>query len=219
MKYLIILKNIPRPVAISMAVIAGALGLFLIVFIFLGGTQDREIDENARLKAELDQVTKSLNLSQGDYRFLSQNAAKYESILQTDRLVPHTRLNAVRQLDVIGRQRGLTSLNYSFASAPAQSAEAVKSQPTTGGYRVSVENIVLQVGAPLDTQIYGVMLDLAESFPGSAVIQSFSLHRTPSLSTADLEQLSHGLGQSLVSGEIRVVWRTAQANEPEGQKK
>lgn len=139
-------------------------------------------------------------------------------MLASDKLVPHTRVNAAQQLEALARQRGLESLNYNFIAAADQSLASVKSQPTTGGYKVSVENVELKLAASLDTPVYGFLMDLGDDFPGAVVIQSFTITRQPTVTDTAIDRLSHGLSSGLVNGEVKLIWRTAQAVE-EAKKK
>ena len=212
------LKLYPKHVLISAAVGLASLVLLVLSVVFVGGAlSDGEI-ENARLKAEQSELGKKLGTSSGDYKFAIDNREKFEAVLASEKLVPHTRVTAAQHLEALARQRGLESLTYSFAAAADQSLAAVKSQPVTGGYKVSVESVDLKLGAALDTPIYGFLMDLGDDFPGAVVLQSFTITRDPVVSDTAIDRLSHGLSSGLVNGEAKVIWRTAQAVE-EAKKK
>jgi len=182
MKYLAkirLLADLPRITALALVVIAGSLILFGILYPVLGGAEDGAQADNERLTREIRQAEKNLSQAKADYQFVVDNKDLYDNLIQGDRLIPHTRREAVRQLQTLAQQRGLSNLGASFAAAGDQSLKTVTSQPTSGQYRVSVENIELKVGAPLDTQIFEFVLDLAESFPGAAVVQYVEMQRAP----------------------------------------
>jgi hypothetical protein len=162
------------------------------------------------LKKDIEGTTKSISQVKEDTAFVIANQAKYEALLQGDRLIPHTRRAATQALESVARANGVTGLNYSIAAAAAAtSLQSAQSQPVTGGYRVSVENITIKIGAPLDGVIYKFMADITDSFPGAAVIQTVTLER------ADKgRSMGNGLASGeLVTGEILMSWRTAQAEE------
>jgi hypothetical protein len=218
MKYLAkirFLADLPRITLIALAVIAGSLVLLGILYPLLGGAQDNAQTDNQRLTREVAQAQRSVSQAKADHQFILDNKDTYDSLIQGDRLIPHTPREAVRQLQTLAQQRGLSSLGATFAAAGDQSLKTVTSQPTGGQYRVSVENIEVKVGAPLDTQIFEFALDLAESFPGAAVVQSIDVQRAPTIGEAMLDNVSQGQDSGIVSGDIKVTWRTAQANEPD----
>ncbi|TAK99535.1 MAG: hypothetical protein EPO08_16030 [Rhodospirillaceae bacterium] len=222
MKYLAKIRfiaELPRVTARALAVIVGSLILFGILYPLLGGAQDSAQANNQRLVGEIAQTEKNLSQVKTDHQFVLDNKDLYDSLLQGDRLIPHTRRAAIRQLQALALQRGLSTLGYSFAAAGDQSLKSVTSQPTSGQYRVSVENIELKVGAPLDTQIFEFVLDLAESFPGAAVVQYVEMQRAATIAEAMLDHVSQGQDSGIVSGDIKVTWRTAQANEPDKKSK
>jgi hypothetical protein len=207
------LKHFPKLVLISLAAGVASLLLLVLSVIFVGGALRDGQETNARLKAEQSDITTKLSTSSGDYKFAMDNREKFEAVIKSERLIPHTRVNAAQQFEALAKQRGLETLNYSFNAAAEQSLATVKSQPTTGGYKVSVETVDLKFGAALDTSIYGFLLDLNDDFPGAAVVQSFTLSRNPTVDDSTLDRLSHGLSSGLVNGEAKVIWRTAQAIE------
>lgn len=212
------LKYLPKHVLISAAVGFASLVVLILSVIFVGGALSDGEAENVRLEAEQTELSKKLGTSSNDYQFAVDNRQKFEAVIKSDKLVPHTRVNAAQYLEALAQQRGLETLNYNFAAVADQSLASVKSQPTAGGYKVSVENVELKLGAALDTPLFGFLMDISDSFPGAAVIQSFTLTRQPAISDVALDRLSHGLSSDLVTGEARIIWRTAQAvEEPKKQ--
>lgn len=207
------LKLIPKPVLISAAVAVVSLVGLVLSIIFVGGALSDGEALNIRLKNEQGEIGKKLGTSSTDYKFSVDNREKFEAILASEKLVPHTRANAAQQFEALARARGIESLNYGFAAAAEQSLSAVKSQPTTGGYKVSVENVDLKVGASLDSPVYGFLMDLSDDFPGAVVIQSFTMKREPTITDTAIDRLSHGLSSGLVTAEVKLLWRTAQAVE------
>jgi hypothetical protein len=203
-----VLTSLPRPVLISAATLAGVLAVFAILLPVLGGARDGAFAEHNRLNGEIARVNTAISQAKSDIEFVAANKEKFEALLESDRLIPHTRRAATMELESTARLNGVTSLSYNIAAAAAPtSAKAVSSQPTSGAYRVSVEDIAMKVAAPLDGSIYRFMTDLTDQFPGSAVVQSFSLSRGAKSGFGDLSS------QDSVAGDIEVSWRTAQAEE------
>lgn len=208
-----LLITIPRNVLISTIVLLVSALVFGASFHFLGGARDSAIAENARLTTEIQTAESGIIRAKDDYQYVVDHQADYEKLIKSDKLLPHTRRAAVVELQKVASQRGLTTLNYSFSAAAATSAQAVMAQPKSGTYRVSVETVELKVGAPYDGAIYGFISDVTEAFPGSAVLDSVSLARAQGLTDAALSAISSGQEAQLVTGEIRLSWRTAQADE------
>jgi hypothetical protein len=217
------LPDLPRSVALSVLVITASVVLFGISYFTLGEAHDEAIVTNGRLIAQVAKTQKDIGTAQDDFQYVTENQERFEALLQSDRLVPHVRRAAVRQMQTLALQRRLSALNYDFAVVGEKSAAAVGSQAPnqtapdgkSSSYRINVESVELKVGAPLDGQIYGFIQDLGKSFPGAAIVQSVELHRAPKVTQEMLTQVSRGEDSHLVNGEIRFLWRTAQANDSE----
>jgi hypothetical protein len=208
-----ILADIPRPVLISIAVMAVVLALFGVLTPVLGGARDGSFAENRRLQDDINRAKRDFVQVGTDADFVKENQLKFEELLQNGRLVPHTRRAAVVVLNEVAKANGLTALEYSFAAATAASPSAALSQPDNKAFRVSVEDIELRVGAPTDGPIYRFIAAIDKSFPGSVVLQSLTLSRAPTVTSGALALLSEGKDPKLVEGVLRVSWRTAQAQD------
>jgi hypothetical protein len=213
------LPDMPRKAAIGFGLVGTSLVLFVALFFTLGTWRDNAIQENADLKNNLAKSKANLEQSQTDVKFVSENRESYERLLQSDQLVPHTRLTAVRRMQEVAQIHGLTQLNYDFNTAADTSLTAVASQPTSGDYRVNVEAIKLNVGAPVDGKIYGFLYDVADNFPGAIVVQSVSLTRAPKVSSEMLDLVSQNQDSGLVKGEVLLLWRTAQSTDKKAEQK
>lgn len=207
------LPDMPDHVLRSLFVIGGALVLFLVLFFTLGSARDSAVNENAQVTNEAAQVKANLTQAKEDRDFVLKNKERYDALLSGDRLIPHTRLTAVRHIQEVALQRGLTDLKYDFTAAGNASLLAASNQPTAGDYHVNVETIKLDVGAPVDGKIYGFLADIAGSFPGAAVIQEVDLSRAAQVTSAMLDAVSRNEDAGLVKGQVILLWRTAQANE------
>ena len=214
------INDTPRPVLISIAVLLAGLVLFAILVPVLGGARDDAFAANSQLANEIERIKKSVTQSKTDQEYVANNSAAYEELLKGDRLVPHTRRAATVELENAARANGFTTLNYSIGAVSANSRKAVENQPTSDAYRVSVETITLNVGAPIDGAIYQFMAAINETFPGSAVIDTFSIKRAEVVDAKALSAVSRGgKDAQLVDGEISISWRTAQAKEkPDAEK-
>jgi hypothetical protein len=204
--------RMPRKVAVASIVMTLTLVAFAVLFFVLGGAHDDAMEANANLKKNLDQISRNAKQSKDDRQFILDNKEKYEALLGGDRLIPHTRRTAMAQMQSLALQRGLTNLSYNFTAAGERNAN-VAGPVITGGYKIQVEKVDLKVGAALDSQVYDFMLDLADSFPGSAVVEQFTLERAPDITTDALNMVSRGRDSGLVKGEVHFTWRTAQAQD------
>jgi hypothetical protein len=213
------LTDTPRPVLISLAVMLATVILFAVLLPVLGGARDQSFADNVRLKREIESARRSIKQSEEDKAYVEENAAAFEALQKSDRLVPHTRRAAIVRLESAARENGLTGFSYSIGSVSGASAKAVGVQPASDAYQVSVEGIQLKVGAPIDGSIYRFLADISDSFPGAAVIETFSLKRQDIISADALAAVSQGMDSKLVEGEIALSWRTAQRKDGEDKKK
>lgn len=211
-----VLVEIPRTVLIAVGVLIGTAVIYGLLAVYLGGALEEAIARNGRLKSEIQQTQNNIERARDDYAYVDEHKVAYEELLNSDRLIPHTRRAAAIELQRVARLRGITSLNYVFEAAPANSLVTVQAQPTSGNYRLSVENVRLTIGAPLDGPIYGFISDISQSFPGAAVVELVTLNRAPGISESAIAALSNGTNSGLVTGEIQMSWRTAQAEAKAG---
>lgn len=212
------LRNMPRKVLISLAVLLLSLVMLGGAFPLLGGASEDAETMGIRLKSEIDSTRKQITQALDDQKYVEEHVEEYESLMKSDRLVPHTRRAAVAELQKIATRNGIT-LDYTFQAAPPTSAAAAQSQPSNATYRVSVEQISLKVGAATDGAVYRFLEDLSDSFPGSAVTQTVRLARPPEISSGMLASLGQAGNPGIVSGEIAVIWRTAEAQEKKAETK
>src|SRR5690242_14604256 len=106
------LPDLPKHVAIATSIIVACLVLVGVLVPTLGAATDDAIADNARLTNQISQAKKDLTTVADDFKFVSDNKEKFEALLQGDRLIPHTGRTAVRQLQALALQDGLTGLNY-----------------------------------------------------------------------------------------------------------
>ncbi len=212
------LRNLPRKVLISLAVLVLSLAALAGAFPLLGSASEDADTMGVRLKGEIDTTRRQITQALDDQKYVEGHLQEFEDLMKSDRLVPHTRRAAVAELQKIATRNGVT-LDYTFQAAPATSAAAAQSQPATGAYRVSVEQISLKVGAATDGAVYRFLEDLSDSFPGSAVTQTVRLARPPEITSAMLGSLGQSGSPGIVSGEIAVIWRTAEAQEKKEEAK
>jgi hypothetical protein len=207
--------SMPRKVMISCFVLAGTLLMTLILVPTVGGLHGDILDTNTHLKTSIKKLSDNLATAKDDHQFLVDNHERYDALISSDRLIPHTRTVAMTQMQKLAIVRGLTTLNYNFK---LQGEGGQSTEKVMGGYRLHSEVVELKIGAPLDTQIYDFVTDLGESFPGAAVVEEVKLERAPALTTEALNAVSSGQESGLVKGEMTFAWRTAQAQEPDSSK-
>lgn len=217
MKRLLSAIDLPKPVLIATSVIVVVLILIAAAVPLLGGARDDAQMLTTRLNSELQGANSAIRQNREDVAYVTENVARYEALMKGPLLVPHTRRAAVAHLQEIARQYGLSRLNYSFTAAASNSLAAVQNQSQAGGYTVGVESIQVDVAAAVDGQIYRFFDDILTAFPGSIVIEQFTLSRNPFITEGDLALIAAGQG-GLVSGEARLSWRTAQAVQTEEKK-
>lgn len=208
-----ILESIPRQALQGICVLLGTGVLFILSAIFLGGARDDALMEGRRINDEITRITKSITQATQDVEYVEQNKDRYETLMKSDKLVPHTRRAALTAMREAAAPHGLeNSLNFTFSAANASSLESASSQPTSGAYRVNVETITLTVSAPYDGAIYRFLDDVTTTFPGSLALESLKLSRAAEVNESELSQISQGTGR-LVTGDIVLSWRTAQKEE------
>jgi hypothetical protein len=207
------IPDLPKPVQISVAVIGGSLVLFVLLALTLGVAASSADDDVIKLRAELQTMQRNLNQSKTDYEFVLANQQRFEALMASDKLIPHTRRTAVRRMQALAQESGLSALNFNFQAAGALAPEAVAQQPKSNLYRVYVENIELSLGAPLDQGFYSFIAGAFDSFPGSMVVTDLEMERAPVINAEALNKVSRGEDSGLVVGKIKYSWRTAQQNE------
>jgi len=195
------LQNLPKKVLTALGVIVGALVIFGLSVSLLGVARDDANIENSRLKSEIARVNSAITTAKVDQEYVTQNTPRYEQLLKGERLVPHTRRVAVLALEEKARAFGLSGMNYSVeAAAASNSLQAAAGQPTSGAYVLSLQDIKIDIKAPLDGAIYRFVDDIASTFPGAAVVRDTVLSRGATAKDG-------------VTGLIILSWRTAQAQE------
>jgi hypothetical protein len=214
-----LLNLAPKPVLISAAVLVFAALMFAILVPVLGGARDDAVALGQKLASDISGARTKVATLIADQQYVAEHLEEYEALLASDKLVPHTRRAAVVALTQAATAHGVTGLNYSFVAADALSRAAVASQSSSGGYTVAVETIDLKIDAPLDGPVYRFLADIMETFPGFLTVNSLTLARAPEISGAALAAVSAGAPSELVTGEISLSWRTAQADKSSGAEK
>ncbi|MDX2144086.1 MAG: hypothetical protein SFV19_12075 [Rhodospirillaceae bacterium] len=209
------LPTLPKKVNVSLAVIGAALLLFVLLLPTLGAATSETENAVRRLTSDMSQTRGNLKQSKEDYDFVVANKDRFETLMKSDKLIPHTRRAAIRQMQAHAFEFGLTTLNYNFQAAGAQTPQAVANQPKSDDYRVYVEQIELTVGTPLDQNLYSFIAAIHDDFPGSMVVTNVELDRAPNVSTEALNLVSRGQESGLVKGKIVYTWSTAQQNKPD----
>ncbi|MBL8642496.1 MAG: hypothetical protein JNK21_01075 [Rhodospirillaceae bacterium] len=207
------LPALPKIVLISVSVIGAFFVFFVLMYFTLGSARDTAEQDVTRLRADISSVQARLKQSREDYDFVIKNQQRFETLVASDKLIPHTRRTAVRQMQALALEFGLSSLNYNFQAAGLQAPEAVANQPKSTDYRVYVENIELSIGAPLDKSVYSFMAAVYDDFPGSMVLTDLEMGRAAVISPEALNLVSRGEDSKIVTGTIRYSWRTAQKQD------
>lgn len=208
-----IIENIPRTAFRGIVALAVTAVLFTLSVVLLGGARDDALLEGRGLNDEITTITKSITQVRQDIEYVEKNKDRYEALMKSDRLIPHTRRAALAALRDAAMPHGLeNSLNFTFGAVSAASLESAASQPVGGAYRVNVETITLQVSAPLDGAVYRFLDDVTTTFPGSVSLETLNLTRAAEVNEGALTAISKGNG-GLVTGEILLTWRTAQKEE------
>lgn len=209
----------PKSVLLSVGVAIFSLLMFAVLVPLLGGARDEAIARGERLASDISGAQSKLAGLNSDQQYVIDNRAEYEALVGGDKLVPHTRRAAVTTLQETATVHGPMGVRWSFTAAGATSRAAVASQSSAGGYTVAVETIELDIDAPLDGPIYRFVADIMQTFPGSLIINSLTLQRAPQISSLALAAVSAGRESQLVTGEISLIWRTAQADRTSAPEK
>ena len=159
-----LVADIPRTVLMSLGILAGSLVIYILLVSTLGSALDSAISQHDSLNRQISNARGSLSQSEEDQRFILDNQEYFEELMNSDRLIPHTRRAAITELQRAATDNGLSNLTYSFQAVGDASAESVGVQPATGAYKVSLEQLEMRVGAPFDGPIYKFLNDLTESF-------------------------------------------------------
>lgn len=213
-----VIESMPRPAFIGITVLLVTAFASVLSVFFLGGARDDAVAEGIRLDNDISTITKSITQTKLDLEFVEKNKDRYEALLKSDKLIPHTRRAAIAALRDAAIPLGLeNSLNFGFSAAGADSLQAATSQPTSGAYRVNVEAVTLKIEAPLDGSVYRFIDDVTTTFPGSLALESLKLSRAAEVNEGALSAISQGKG-NLVSGEVLLSWRTAQKEEDKDSK-
>jgi hypothetical protein len=208
-----VLAGIPRPALLGISVIIVTGTLFVLSFFLLGGARDNALAEGRRLQGQIDGTIKAISQSKQDQEYVEKHSARYDELMKSDKLVPHTRRAALAALSDAAAPHGLQdSLSYTFSAASASSLESAQSQPTSGAYRVSVETVSLKIAAPMDGAIYRFLDDINHAFPGAVALESLILTRVPEVNEGALAQVASGSAR-LVTGDVVLSWRIAQKEE------
>lgn len=206
------LPDMPKKVAISTAILVCVLVLFAILYFTLGIARDSALERVAQLTAEAQRVDSNVRQSAADYEFVTKGKDRYEKLIAGTKLIPHTRRNAVEQMQALGREFGMSTVNYNFQGSSAASPQSVTAQPRAGEYKVSVETIEVALGAPTDGIIYGFVASMLDDFPGAIILDKIELARSKDISQSALNDVARGRG-ALVTGKALLTWRTAQKVE------
>jgi hypothetical protein len=205
--------RMPRKAALAAIAMVVMLLLVAILVPTLGVADGNAQDRNVQLKASIAKTTKGLAQAEDDQKYVVSHEQEYEDLLHGDRLVPHTERVAITQMQTLYQQRGLSALTYTFTAGATRAVASAGKPSNAGGYKLKLETVTLKVGAPLDTQVYDFMMDLGENFPGTAVVEGFTLERAAEITTDELNQVAHGQDSGLVKGEIVFTWRTAEKEQ------
>lgn len=206
-------SEVPIPVLVSGGIIAFFFVVFIGSFIFLSGALEDSTSMNRRLENDLRSTQAAINRAQDDYVFVEENERRFEEAMASDEIIPHTRRAAARQMQTVALENGLTSLNYNFAAVGGQRGRnQAAAAPSTAAYTLHVENIDLEVGAPLDRPVYAFVEELIRTIPGTAVVREVVLERAETITTDMLNRVAIGQESGIVTGSIQFSWRTAQAN-------
>ncbi len=206
------LSEVPIPVLIAGGIIAFFLILFIGTFPFLSSGLDESMAENRRLNNELRTTQSSIGRAKDDYVFVVENERQFEEAMASDEIIPHTRRAAARQMQTVALENGLTSLNYNFAATGEIDRGRGQASSSADAYALHVEEIGLDVGAPLDRPVYAFIEQLIRTIPGTVVVRQFELQRAEMITTDMLNNVAIGGNAGIVSGTIDFSWRTAQAN-------
>jgi hypothetical protein len=206
-----IFESIPRPAFLGIVALVVTGVLFALSVLLLGGARDDAQARGRQLNNDISTITNAITQAKIDREYVEKNSARYEELIKSDKLIPHTRRAALSALRDAAKPHGLEDA-LSFTFSAAASLDTAQRQPASGAYRLSVETIALKIEAPLDGPIYRFLDDVTNSFPGALSLESLALTRVANVNETELSQVAAGHGK-LVTGDVVLSWRTAQKQE------
>lgn len=205
-------SEVPTPVLIYGGIIVVSLVVFIGSFPFLSSGFEQVTQERNRLNNDLRSTNASIERAKEDYTFVVENERRFEEAMASDEIIPHTRRAAARQMQTVALDNGLTALNYNFALASERDSGGGASGSSDDSYRLHVENLTVDMGAPVDRSVYAFVEELVRTIPGTVVVRELSLQRAEEITTDMLNNVARGQNSNIVTGNVMFSWRTAQAN-------
>jgi len=211
-----VIKNLPRSVFIACVILLIASVGALLTQIFLVQRVNELRSENNRLERQINSVQTDASTAARNRTYVLNETERYETVLASDLLIPHTRRSVLRMIEEYGLAAGLTRLQYNFEAVGGERLDAVSRQVQDAEYTVNVELVSLDVGALLDRSIFLFAEELITDIPGTAVLRSITLERPSRIDTRVLNSVAESQTPVVVQGQIEFEWRTAQSIRSEG---
>ena len=207
------LPKLPRSVQVALSILVVALIGFILTQLFLVSRVEALRAENQSLNSQLRQIRADSQRLRTDSEFVQTELERYERVLSSDLLIPHTRRSVLRVIEEYALSSGLTQLDYEFTSVDTTRSDSISRQVAESEYRVNVETINLTAGALLDRPLFLFVEEVLSDLPGSAILQSLEVSREETLSTDLLNRIAADPTTDVVNANIVFQWRTAQAKE------
>ncbi len=156
-------------------------------------------------QSEISEKTENMKaLREGVEKFTYQKDA-FEKIQKYGFFDPQDRVEARQRLNAMQKESRLLSAKYTIKSAESEENKTLEE----AGYKLLNTEIVFELEAIEDIDVYTFMYLLNYGFPGHVSIESWSLERDKEVTQAMLRQIGTFGVQPLVKAVVKVNWRTS----------
>lgn len=202
-----VLRQLPRGTRIALGVLAVTILIAVGALPFAFAAVEEADAEFRRLRAATNQTRGEAQQAVMDYDYVVANADRYKNALGRGVLDPQDRLDARQRLDTLMSEAYLVRMGFEMAAAVTQQGP--------GGFDLITTPIKMEVSAMLDRDIFVLLRDLEDAFPGYGVLRGFRLTRGDAVTDEALRRVTAGEPLPFVTGSVTLEWRSATA--PGGQ--
>ncbi len=197
------LRQLPRGARVALGVLAATTVIALGALPFAFAAVEEADGQFRRLRAATNQARGEAQQAALDYDYVVANTGRYKNALERGVLDPQDRLDARQRLDTLMNQTYLVRMGYEMAAAVNQQGP--------GGHDLVTTPIKMEVSAMLDRDIFVLLRDLEDAFPGYGVLRGFRLSRGDAATDEALRRVTAGEPLPFVTGSITLEWRSATA--------
>lgn len=197
------LHQLPRGARVALGVLTLTIVIALGALPFAFAAVDEAEGQLRRLRAATNQARGEAQQAALDYDYVVANTDRYKNALERGVLTPQDRLDARQRLDTLMNETYLVRMGYEMAAAVIQQGP--------GGHEMVTTPIKMEVSAMLDRDIFELLRDLENAFPGYGVLRGFNLARGDAVTDEALRRIKAGEPLPFITGSVTVEWRSATA--------